>query len=337
MEYTNSNTSAGLNFQGQPIYSVSNAYEPYGSRLHNEYGITQSKHTLSTESGAGMGVAVGLRHNMGLGITNVNTNNSIGMGMNMNMFTNAIGDMTSGTSSPYGDIRGTMLNAHSYLSPPHTLTSHQVRSSVPCSNTVVIDGVTSASSTRPIAIPLPKHHFRSAPQLALSPSVQSSPPEYPWSAYYYSASPAASASPMSYQSDDFAHRRFGPMNSSQPIPVSPAPSTPESVPSPASLADRVPAEGSPLLQRVRRKKPTHSFECQKCGKAFTRGADVKRHESSVHSPQPMDCPVENCVRKGSIGFPRRDHLMEHLRTFHNHDIPKRNGNRKRKARAMLDA
>lgn len=50
----------------------------------------------------------------------------------------------------------------------------------------------------------------------------------------------------------------------------------------------------------------------------------------------MDCPVGNCVRKGSIGFPRRDHLMEHLRTFHNHDIPKRNGNRKRKACAMLD-
>lgn len=254
MGCTNSNTSTGPTFQGQQVYTVSNDYESYESRLQNEYAISQSKYTLSTGSGAGMGVAVGLRHNMGLGITNVNTNNAIDMGTNMNVYTNAIGDMTSGTPSPYSDLGVTTFNAQPYLSTPHMLMSHQVRSSVPYSDNVVTAGVTSASSTRPIAIPLPMHHFRSAPQVALSPSVQSSPPEYPWSAYYYSASPAASASPMSYQSDDFAHRRFGPVNSSQPIPVSPAPSTPESVPSPASLADRVSAEESPLLQRVRRKK-----------------------------------------------------------------------------------
>jgi len=200
-----------------------------------------------------MGVAVGLRHNMGLDITNVNTNYAIDTGMNRNAYTYAIGHMTSGTSSPYADLGGTTFNAPSYLSTPHTLMPHQVRSSVPCSDNVVTAGITSASSTHPIAIPLPKHHFRSAPQVALSPSVQSSP-EYAWSAYYYSASPAASASPMSYQSDDFAHRHFRPMNSSQPIPVSPSPSTPDSVPSPASLADKVPAEESPSLQHVRRKK-----------------------------------------------------------------------------------
>jgi hypothetical protein len=203
-------------------------------------------------------VAVGLHRDMGLGITNMDTNNAIGMGMNMNMnmnvYTNAIGDMTPSTSSSYGELSGTMFNVRPFLSPPHMMISHEARSAVPCSGTVVTAGVTSASSTRPIAIPLPKHHFRSAPQLALSPSVQYSPPEHPWSAYYYSASPAASASSMSYQSDDFAPRPFKPVNSTQPIRVSPSPSTPGSVSSPASLADKAPAEESPLLQRVRRKK-----------------------------------------------------------------------------------
>lgn len=264
MEYPNSNTSTGLTFQGQQVYSNSNDYESnnesYGSQLYNEYAISQSKYTLSTRSGAGMGVPVGLRHNMGLGIMNMDTNNAIGMdmgmNMNMNVYTNAVGDMTSGTSSPYGELSGTMFNVQSYLSPPHALMSHNVQSAVVSSDNVVAAGATSASSTRPIAIPLPNHHFRSAPQFALSSSVHSSPPERPWSAYYYSASPATSASSMSIQSDDFGHRTFKPVNSSQPIPVSPSPSSPESVSSPATLADKAPAMDSPSLhvQRVRRKK-----------------------------------------------------------------------------------
>jgi hypothetical protein len=186
-----------------------------------------------------MDVAVGLRRNMGLGIMNID----------MNVYTNAVGDMTSGTSSPYGELSGTMFNVQSYLSPPHALMSHDVRSAV------VAAGATSVSSTRPIAIPLPNHHFRSAPQFALSPSVHSSPPERPWSAYYYSASPATSASSMSIQSDDFGYRAFKPVNSSQPIPVSPSPSSPESLSSPTS-ADKAPVMDSPSLhvQRVRRKK-----------------------------------------------------------------------------------
>lgn len=254
MGYSNANTTAGLTFQGQKVYAASNDYDPYGSPLHSEYALSQSKYTLSTGSGADMGVAVGLGHNMGLGITNMNTSNGMGMSMNMNMnvYTNPIEDMTPGTL-PYGDFDGTTFNVQSYLSPPHTMMSHEFRSAVPCSDTVASAGVTSASGTRPIAIPLPRHHFHSAPQFALSPSVQSSPPEHPWFSNYYSASPAASASSMSYQSDDFARRSFKSINP-QTIPVSPSPSTPYSVSSPASLADKAPAEESPLLQRVRRKK-----------------------------------------------------------------------------------
>ncbi|KAF9891750.1 hypothetical protein FE257_003231 [Aspergillus nanangensis] len=60
-----------------------------------------------------------------------------------------------------------------------------------------------------------------------------------------------------------------------------------------------------------------------CGKAFTRPADLKRHEASVHNPVYQDCPVDGCLRKEANGFPRRDHLIEHLRSYHQWDVPKR--------------
>lgn len=252
MGHTNSNTETGLAFPRQQLYDVCNDYKPCSSQLHNGYATSQSRYVLSTRSGVDMG-AVELGHDMGLGITNMTSNNS--MDMNMSMYTNPIGnmrDMNPGTS--YGEFNGTMFNVQSYLSPPLTMMSHEFRSAVPRSETIVPTGVSSASGTRPIAIPTPRHNFRSAPQFALSPSVQSSPSEYPWPSNYYSGSPAASASSMSYQSDDFARRSFMPVNSSQPIPVSPSPSTPYSIPSPASQADKAPAEESPSLQRVRRKK-----------------------------------------------------------------------------------
>ncbi|KAJ5469643.1 hypothetical protein N7539_009261 [Penicillium diatomitis] len=70
-------------------------------------------------------------------------------------------------------------------------------------------------------------------------------------------------------------------------------------------------------------KPTKPFGCDHCGKSFTRFADLKRHSTSVHYPVFRDCPVEHCSRKGSNGFPRQDHLKEHLRSYHHLDVPKR--------------
>ncbi|PKY06613.1 hypothetical protein P168DRAFT_325463 [Aspergillus campestris IBT 28561] len=70
-------------------------------------------------------------------------------------------------------------------------------------------------------------------------------------------------------------------------------------------------------------KPIKPFGCVDCGRAFTRPADLRRHQTSVHNPVPEDCPVENCPRKASNGFPRRDHLKEHLRSYHHIDVPKR--------------
>jgi len=80
-------------------------------------------------------------------------------------------------------------------------------------------------------------------------------------------------------------------------------------------------------------KPVKPFGCDHCGKSFTRFADLKRHQSSVHYPVFRNCPVEHCSRKGSNGFPRQDHLVEHLRSYHHLDVPKR-GSCKRSAKQM---
>ncbi|KAL4906663.1 hypothetical protein BDW74DRAFT_150924 [Aspergillus multicolor] len=70
-------------------------------------------------------------------------------------------------------------------------------------------------------------------------------------------------------------------------------------------------------------KPAKPYSCEDCGKAFTRPADLKRHQSTVHYPVFQNCPVPDCSRKDNNGFPRRDHLVEHLRSFHHMDVPKR--------------
>ena len=70
-------------------------------------------------------------------------------------------------------------------------------------------------------------------------------------------------------------------------------------------------------------RPAKPFGCDACGKSFTRFADLKRHSTSVHYPVFRNCPVEHCSRKGSNGFPRQDHLVEHLRSYHHLDVPKR--------------
>ncbi|EAL87305.1 hypothetical protein KXV95_006092 [Aspergillus fumigatus] len=82
-----------------------------------------------------------------------------------------------------------------------------------------------------------------------------------------------------------------------------------------SLSTSASSSDSPKLS-----KP---YACEDCGKAFTRSADLKRHQSSVHYPVYQDCPVEDCPRKDRNGFPRRDHLIEHLRSSHHMDLPKR--------------
>jgi hypothetical protein len=57
---------------------------------------------------------------------------------------------------------------------------------------------------------------------------------------------------------------------------------------------------------------------------FTRNADLLRHISSVHHRSNLyPCPEEGCERKGNRSFTRKDHLTEHLRTYHGRDIPKR--------------
>ena len=56
---------------------------------------------------------------------------------------------------------------------------------------------------------------------------------------------------------------------------------------------------------------------------FSRKADVNRHMKSQHEPKYIDCPKNRCLRKGQSGFTRNDHLLEHLRQYHNETIEKR--------------
>lgn len=48
----------------------------------------------------------------------------------------------------------------------------------------------------------------------------------------------------------------------------------------------------------------------------------------MHFPVKQDCPVDDCLRKDNNGFSRRDHLIEHLRSYHNWDVPKRRGSKR---------
>ncbi|SLM37078.1 Zinc finger, C2H2-like [Lasallia pustulata] len=56
---------------------------------------------------------------------------------------------------------------------------------------------------------------------------------------------------------------------------------------------------------------------------FTRAADLERHHKTVHFVEKrLDCPERWCGRVGDYGFTRKDHLIEHRRSFHVQDVPK---------------
>ncbi|KAJ9392077.1 hypothetical protein DTO063F5_836 [Paecilomyces variotii] len=91
---------------------------------------------------------------------------------------------------------------------------------------------------------------------------------------------------------------------------------------------RSPPSGLEALESERRTKP---LECS-CGRSFTRSADLKRHQTTVHYPVFQNCPVPKCARKGKNGFPRKDHLNEHLRSYHRINIAKREVPKKKPAK-----
>jgi len=66
-----------------------------------------------------------------------------------------------------------------------------------------------------------------------------------------------------------------------------------------------------------------------CGRTFKRKADLVRHTQCVHYAETAKiwyCDAPRCDRNknGQHGaFTRKDHLVEHLRSYHHRDIPKR--------------
>ncbi|KAJ5162121.1 hypothetical protein N7492_007513 [Penicillium capsulatum] len=138
-----------------------------------------------------------------------------------------------------------------------------------------------------------------------SPYMYSGVPEYP----VYDAPPVATSVPSSASSS--CGSSCGSSRWNLPCEEVPAPTFPV-------VADDSGPDSPPPQT-----KPAKPFGCDSCGKTFTRFADLKRHQSSVHFPVFRNCPVDHCSRKGSNGFPRQDHLVEHLRSYHHLDVPKR--------------
>lgn len=81
--------------------------------------------------------------------------------------------------------------------------------------------------------------------------------------------------------------------------------------------------GPPDNASVEGEMSARSVVCEFCEKAFARYADCKRHTAFIHKPIYQSCPVEGCLRKDRNGFARRDHLIEHLRSDHHLDVPRR--------------
>ena len=98
-----------------------------------------------------------------------------------------------------------------------------------------------------------------------------------------------------------------------------------------------PPHPSPTAPRTRHlilSPHSRVFAClwPSCIHTAKRKADVERHYNCVHCKAEMelhDCPVHKCTRKGpgkKGGFTRRDHLIEHLRSYHGVNVPKKRGN-----------
>lgn len=58
---------------------------------------------------------------------------------------------------------------------------------------------------------------------------------------------------------------------------------------------------------------SRAAQCEDCGRSFTLRKDLARHSRSIHVRQRFLCPVPGC-RYGNEGFPRKDKLLQHLRT-----------------------
>ncbi|EMC92136.1 hypothetical protein BAUCODRAFT_159892 [Baudoinia panamericana UAMH 10762] len=62
------------------------------------------------------------------------------------------------------------------------------------------------------------------------------------------------------------------------------------------------------------------------GQGFSRYADLQRHTAVIHNPETLeriDCDYPGCLRRGNLGFSRKDKMIDHKREVHKVAIPKR--------------
>ena len=76
---------------------------------------------------------------------------------------------------------------------------------------------------------------------------------------------------------------------------------------------------------------SYDYQCLEpgCHYMTKRSYDLKRHVNAKHKSngelakesRMYDCPYERCTSKGLHGFKRKDHLRDHVRRCHMHELP----------------
>jgi uncharacterized Zn-finger protein len=178
--------------------------------------------------------------------------------------------------------------------------------------------------------------YASRPDYALPPPPPVAAENEPWSPYNprlpgieeYASPYTIPPLPYSAASTDVAvSTAYAPLSTSSPLTKRTQffdeALNSDSYPSPVyiaspSLPEPFATEKPPLPPAVGKRQYTcDQPDCT--ARPFTRVADLNRHKSTIHAEKKFGCELQKCPKV----FSRRDHLMEHMRSYHRVDIKKR--------------